>query len=175
MINYLSRISQEGDNEMTILEEAKQHLNGEGVKYHLEGLYKSEMLGLDKHRKAVLIATEKQVFLYCQKFTGFESESIPFSTITSLEVGKGFTGHKVKVISTNNTIELIYINSNKVNDFVTYVKSNIGINSKKDDINNKAKEVASVADEILKLKGLLDMDVLTQEEFDKRKKQLLET
>jgi len=160
---------------MSLLDVAKQHLNGEKVKYHLKGLYKSEMLGFDKHREAVLVVTDKQVFLYCQKFTGFESESIPFSTITSLEVGKGFTGHKVKVISTNNTVELIYINSNQVNDFVTYVKGNIGINSKKDDTTKKAKEVVSVADEILKLKGLLDMDVLTQEEFDKRKKQLLES
>ena len=136
------------------------------------------MLGFDKHREAVCIATDKQVFLYCQKFVGFETESIPFPTITSLEVSKGFTGYKVKIISTNNTVELIYINSsksNEVNEFVNHVKSNIGINSIKDDTPRNATGVVSVVDEILKLKGLLDMSVLTQDEFDKKKKQLLET
>jgi len=160
---------------MNLLEAAQQHLNLEKVKYHLKGLYKSEMLGFDKHREAVFIVTDKQVFLYCQKFVGFESESIPFSTITSVEVGKGFTGHKVKIISINNTVELIYIRSNQVNDFVTHVKSNIGINSKNDTTPKKETGEISVADEILKFKGLLDIGVLTQEEFDKKKKQLLET
>ena len=161
--------------DLKLLEAAKQHLNGEKVNYHLEGLYKSEMLGFDKHREAVFILTDEQVFLYCQKFTGFESESIPFSTITSEEVGKGFTGHKVKIISTNNTVELIYIRSTHVNDFVTYVKGNIGINSKKDATHKNETGLISVADEILKFKGLLDIGVITQEEFEKKKIQLLES
>lgn len=133
------------------------------------------MLGFNKHREAVLVVTDRQVFLYCQKLTGFESESIPLSTITSLEVGKAFTGHKVKVISTNNTVELIYINSTEVNSFVTYVKGNIGVNSKKDDTTKSISADMSIADEILKLKKLLDMDALTHQEFDELKKKLLET
>jgi len=160
---------------MNLLALAKEQLNGEEVKYSLEGLYKSEMIGFDKHRKAVFVATDKQIFLYCQKFIGYETESIPFSTVNSLEVSKGFTGHKVKIFSSNNTVELIYINSNQVNEFVNYVKGNIGVNSKYDDTPKNAPGVVSVADEILKLKGLLDMSVLTQEEFDKKKKQLLES
>jgi len=80
----------------------------------------------------------------------------------------------VKIISTNNTVELIYIRSNQVNDFVNYVKGNIGLNSKNNATPKNATGVVSVADEILKLKGLLDLGVLTQEEFDNKKKQLLE-
>ncbi len=41
-----------------------------------------------------------------------------------------------------------------------------------DDLNDK-KPVFSVADELLKLKQLMDMGVLTQEEFDKQKQKLL--
>lgn len=163
-----------GKEYLDLLEVAKQHLNGEEVKYHLIGLYKSEMLGFGKHRDAIFIATDKQIFLYCQKLVGYESEPIPISNITSLEVDKGFTGNKVKIISTNNTVELIYIRSNQVNDFVSYVKGNIGLNSKNNAIPKNATEVTSVADEILKLKGLLDLGILTQAEFDKKKKQLLE-
>ena len=44
----------------------------------------------------------------------------------------------------------------------------------KKNVPNYTKGGVSVADEILKLKGLLDMGVLTQDEFDKKKKQLLE-
>ena len=161
---------------MNLLAEAKKHLGSEKVKYHLKGLYKSEMLGFGKHRDAVFVATDKQVFLYCQKLIGFEAESIPLSTITSLEFSNGFTGHKVKIISKNNTVELIYIRSNEVNDFITYVKSNIGITtSEKDATPKKEERVISVADELLKFKGLLDIGVLSQEEFDKKKKQLLGT
>ncbi len=160
---------------MSLLEAAKQHLSGAEIKYHLEGLYKSEMLGFGKHREAVFVATDNQIFLYCQKLLGFETESLPFSTITSLEVGKSLTGYKVKIISTNNTVELIYIRSNQVDNFVSYIKSNIGINSNPNNSNKNNTEITSVADEILKLKGLLDMGVLTQEEFDKRKDQLLQS
>ena len=53
---------------------------------------------------------------------------------------------------------------NKVSEIVYQLKQK---NNKQ--INNNT----SVADELLKFKQLLDMNVITQEEFDKKKKELL--
>jgi hypothetical protein len=159
---------------MRLLMAAKQHLIGEKVEFHLEGLYKSEMMGFDKHREAVMVATDRQVFVYCQKLIGFETESISLSTINSLEVSKGITGYKVKIMSVNNNVELIYIKSHKaqeVESFVEYVRRNRGPANQ--NVPASVPGGISIADELLKMKQLLDMGVLTQSEFDKKKKELL--
>ena len=64
----------------------------------------------------------------------------------------------------------------KTNDFATSVGTEIRKafeKYKNDDIVEVAGATNSVADEILKFKNLLEQGIITQEEFDAKKKQLL--
>ncbi|MBQ8427123.1 MAG: SHOCT domain-containing protein [Clostridia bacterium] len=49
----------------------------------------------------------------------------------------------------------------------------MNINSRKYQLNTIAKEQTNTVDELKKYKELLDSDVITQEEFDSKKKQIL--
>jgi len=147
---------------------AQEHLNGEEVKYWVFGMFKSKIMGKDTVRNGIFIATDRQVFFYCKKLTGFESESFPFSNISSVEIGKGMLGHKINIIASGNKAEMTGINLGQVNEFVEYVRSKIGKST-----GSSAPSTTSAADELKKFKELLDEGILTQEEFDAKKKQLL--
>ena len=148
---------------------AQDHLNGEEVKFWVFGAFKSKIMGKDTLRNGIFIATERQIFFYCKKLTGFESESFPFSNISSLEIGKGFLGHKINIIASGNKVEMSGINLGQVNEFVEYVRSKIG----KSTSSTSDPSTVSAADEILKMKELMDAGILTQDEFEAKKKQLL--
>lgn len=75
------------------------------------------------------------------------------------------------------TFDLSVISNEKMKEVADYVKAQIDAIKKtkyqpSPAQNNTA--APSIADELLKLKQLVDMGVLTQEEFDAKKKQLLE-
>lgn len=53
------------------------------------------------------------------------------------------------------------------------VTNNKEVNDNDSSRNENTDEKFSVADELLKIKQLLDMDVITQEEFDKKKQEIL--
>ncbi|MHC8516210.1 PH domain-containing protein [Sporosarcina sp. ITBMC105] len=146
---------------------AQEHLKGEDVKYWVFGAFKSEMLGKSTLRNGVFIATNRQVFFYCKKTLGYETESFPLSNISSIETGKGALGHKLNIIASGNKAEMSMINKGQYAEFVDYVHNNIGKPS------NSAVTQSDNTDELRKYKSLLDEGVITEEDFESKKKQLL--
>ena len=96
---------------------AQEHLNGEEVKFWVFGAFKSEILGKGTLRNGIFIATNRQVFFYCKKTFGYETETFPFSNISSIETGKGAMGHKISVIASGNKAEMSMINTGKFAEF----------------------------------------------------------
>ena len=148
---------------------AKEHLNGEEIKYWVFGMFKSKMFGKDTIRNGIFIATERQIFFYCKKLTGFDSESFPFSNISSLEIGKGMLGHKMNIIASGNKVEMSGINTGQVQEFVEYARSKIGKPSESSSI----QQSKDSTDEIRKFKALMDDGIISEDEFNVKKKQLL--
>ncbi|MBP3695193.1 MAG: SHOCT domain-containing protein [Thermoguttaceae bacterium] len=110
-------------------------------------------------------------------FGGAGNKTIRFSSIRSVQFKAGS-------IWTNGYIQF-GISGGREKDNTVILRageqSNIGakiqeyIEKRIEEINSpKPSPSMSAADEILKLKQLLDMGIITQEEFDKKKKQLLE-
>lgn len=149
---------------------AKEHLNGEEIKYWVFGMFKSTMFNKDTIRNGVFIATDRQVFFYCKKFTGYDTESFPFSNISSLEIGKGVLGRKINIIASGNKVEMSGINIGEVDKFVEYVRSKIG---KSSTVETPIAATADASEEIRKFKALLDEGIINEDEFNEKKKQLL--
>lgn len=148
---------------------AQEHLNGEEVKYWVFGAFKSEVMGKSTLRNGVFIATDRQVFFYCKKTFGYETESFPLSNISSIEAGKGAMGHKLNIIASGNKAEMSMINTGQYAEFVEYVRNNIGKTTKP----TTAETTVDATEELRKYKTLMDDGIISEEDFAEKKKQLL--
>lgn len=52
------------------------------------GVYETKSLGSDTVKNGILLATNKRLFFYGKRTFGFDSESFPYSNISSIEFGK---------------------------------------------------------------------------------------
>ena len=97
-------------------------------------------------------------------FNGF----IQFGILGGIEKQNGITG----AINDENSVVFLEECNKKAVEIKNYIEEII-LSRNNNQSNKSQSENFSAADEILKLKKLLDMGVLTQNEFDAKKKQLL--
>jgi len=115
-----------------------------------------------------------------------DTENLHFQNITGASVDKHLFGATLKVKSTGN--DSIFIHGfwkKKANEIKDICSKQISANTSKGTAEAMADAISkavgqasgsgavSVADELNKLKGLLDSGVLTQSEFDEQKKKLI--
>jgi hypothetical protein len=151
--------------------EAKTHLEaGEEVEFSVFGAYESKIMGKDTVRNGVFLATSKRIVFFGKKMFGYDLEVFPYSNISSIEMGKGMMGHTISFFSSGNAVKMKWINSGDIPGFVNHVKGQLG---KKSEGSSTVVQQASAADELKKFAELRDLGILTDEEFNEKKKQLL--
>jgi hypothetical protein len=131
------------------------------------GAYESKIMGKDTVRNGVFVATEKRIVFYGKKTFGYDLEVFPYSNISSIEMGKGLMGSFITFYSSGNKVKMKWINLGDIQAFTNHVKSSIGKKSE------TPVAAASAADELKKFAELKDAGVITEEEFNAKKKQLL--
>lgn len=152
-----------------LVEEAKNHLEpGEESLFSVMGAYESKIMGKDTVRNGVFVASQNRIIFYGKKTFGYDLEVFPYSNISSIEMGKGLMGHKISFFSSGNKVTMKWINLGDLNGFVKHVKENIG----KKEVSTTERS-SSVADELKKFADLKEAGIITQEEFDVKKKELL--
>jgi hypothetical protein len=134
------------------------------------GSYETKIGNSDTVRDAVLLATSLRVFLYSKKMFGYESEVFPYSTISSIDVGKGLLGHKVTLFAASNKACLKWIQQGDIDKFVNHVKSQIG---KIDTANQQSQSSIDIVSQIKQLAELKEQGILTEDEFQAKKVELL--
>lgn len=154
---------------LSLLRSAKKSIKEEKILYWIYGVYKTKSLGNDAIRNAAFIATHREVFFYAERVTGFETESFPFSNITSVEIGKGFLGPKVNIIVSGNSTEIFGVTHGQITEFTDYVRAKITR-----DFNGNVSLQFDSADQLRKYKMLLDDGIISEEEFNLKKKKILE-
>lgn len=127
----------------------------------------------------LIVATNKQLWVYKNKDAVFRDNvkitAIPYSKITSIlvEQGGGLSTPKLKISSVNFDIKFGVDDYHKATDLCNWVINKQTISQT---VENKA--VPSVKkskfDEIKKYKELLDLGIITEEEFDIKKNDLLD-
>lgn len=150
---------------------AKEHLEpGEKVIEGVFGAYETKSLGTDTVKNGIFLATDKRLFFYGKRTFGFDSESFPYSNISSIEFGKKAMGHTLSFYASGNKVTMKWINAGDVASFVNYVKTKMDEkNSRK--INTTVKN--SAVEQVKEMKELLDMGIITLDEFEFKKKELL--
>ncbi|WP_050698621.1 SHOCT domain-containing protein [Anaeromassilibacillus senegalensis] len=140
-----------------------------------------------KGRLKNLVVNEDGIHIQYAKAMMKGEKTIPFSQVVSVQVKKpglmngyiyfqtvGATGTKATIqdISTDDN-SIVFSGKDKYQaalEIKTYVEHAQRNNA----VSHAPQSTASAADEILKLKNLLDMGAITQEEFETKKRQLLE-
>lgn len=78
-------------------------------------------------------------------------------------------GHRMNIIASGNKVEMSGINIGQVNEFVEYVRNNIGKKSESTSIQSSP----DVSDDLRKFKALMEDGIISEEDFIEKKKQLL--
>ncbi|MFD1885566.1 PH domain-containing protein [Paenibacillus wenxiniae] len=147
---------------------AREHLQpGEEVLAGVFGAYETKTLGQATIKNGVLIATPDRIFFYGKRTFGYDSESFPFSNISSVETGKGLMGKTVTFFASGNKVSMKYINEGDYDQFIQIAQSKIG---------KKSSNAESVNDPIEQLKRLAELKesgIITEDEFAAKKKQVL--
>jgi hypothetical protein len=159
---------------LKLIDQAKQYLDEDETPEHaVLGTYETEWMGQKTVRNnGLFLATNKKIFFYAKRMTGYESESFPYSKVSSFESGKKLLGHYINFYTSGNKVSMKYIQDGNIGNFINYVKSKIENDSRKEESKQTVNNV-SIADEIKKLAELKDNGILTEEEFNTKKKQLL--
>lgn len=151
-----------------LTKKAQEHMEpGETVIASVIGAYSTKVLGSNTVRNGVLIATDQRVLFYAKKFGGFELESFPYPNISSFEMSKGFSGHKIKMFASGNEVEVKWINHGDLDLLMKEVRSRLKSS------NSAPVPALDPTDELRKYAALRDEGVINDEEFEAKKKQLL--
>lgn len=119
-------------------------------------------------RAVELILTNKKITIYNPIFKS--TIELPIDSISAISKTSVFT-EGIAVATSSGKIDCIFID----NRDQIYTELNKLINQRQETASNitVVKQDASSADELKKIKDLLDSGIITQEEFDAKKKQLL--
>jgi PH (Pleckstrin Homology) domain-containing protein/putative oligomerization/nucleic acid binding protein len=156
-----------------LLDQAQEHLDeGEDVLATVKGTYETKKMGNDWNRAGILIATDHRVVFFAKKMGGYDLEVFPYKNISSIETGKGMTGHTLKFFASGNEVKMKWIDKKAdVPAFVSLVKNEM--------TNAHAAPAApaaaapDVADQIRKLAQLREDGLVTEEEFETKRAELL--
>jgi hypothetical protein len=139
--------------------------DGETIKYAISGID-------EKSQTTPLIITDKAVYIMSQGlFMASGASSIPLSKITSISSVKGQLGGLFQniVIAEGAVIHTVGVGAPEVSTIISTINALMEQSRQQ----QSPSAPVSQADELTKFKKLLDDGVLTQEEFDAKKKQLL--
>ena len=173
--------------ERKLLDGARQHLEpGEQIVAAVPGSYETKIMGSDSVRSGILIATDRRVLFYAKKLTGYDLESYPYTSVSSIDQGKNMMGHKVTFYASGNKIEVKWIKDLKALErFMNTAKVNIHARTTalrpqaptppplRLDAPSPSSSTESVMAQLRGLGELRDAGILTEEEFSAKKAELL--
>lgn len=129
--------------------------------------------GLVAGNTILAILTDSRVlFIDKGMVYGMKSSEIPLSMINGVSYSKGLLLGSISIINGATTTKIDNVSKETASLFVDKIKeasANLKETSQQTVITNNV----SSADEILKFKKLLDEEIITQEEFNAKKKELL--
>lgn len=144
------------------------------------GVYEAKTLGTDIIRHGVLAATDERVIFCAKRLSGYDSEIFHYNKISTFELSKKVMGNIITFYSSGNKVSIKWIRDDELDNFIEYV--NKKINGKETvpqiksisnhDTFNEDNELENLK-KLKLLKELLEIDAITQEEFDDKKKKLL--
>ena len=127
----------------------------------------------------VLVATNSRViFIDKRMLGGLHVEDFPYDKISSIQYNTGWVFGKITIFASGNKAIIEQVEKELVRDFCDYVRARISAPTQHANVPKQevpaSNNSRSVVEELRELKELLDEGVLTDEEFAKQKKKLLD-
>lgn len=125
----------------------------------------------------LITCTNKRIlFLDKGMIYGLKQVEIPIEKINSVSYSKGLMFGNITIHHGSDHMEIKQINKITLNPLVDAINNEIeNLKGEKNDPIQSKELSYSIADEIKKFKGLLDEGVITEDEFQTKKKELLES
>lgn len=123
-----------------------------------------------------LYLTDKRVVLHEIKGMASNDErSIPLESISSINISSKLANSTIEIVSSGNKAVIDNVPMHVATEIKNAIENFKAIEKETSSapVAKKEKDMYDVADEIRELKYLLDDGILSQEEFDAKKKQLL--
>lgn len=157
--------------------QAKPHMDpDETVLASVLGTYECKIMGQDSVRAGALFATEHRIIFYAKKMGGYELESFPYGHIASFEAGKSLMGPHLKFIASGNTVTIKWINGDPA-PLEAIVKQHMHASTQPAVASGVAAAPVPAAEDhaesLRKLKSLLDQQLITPEEYEAKRAEVL--
>ncbi|MBM0354284.1 hypothetical protein EFT04_07315 [Staphylococcus pseudintermedius] len=152
----------------------------EKIAHSIFGAYETKTLGTDTIRHGVLAATDERVIFCAKRLSGYDSEIFHYHKISTFELSKKVMGNIITFYSSGNKVSIKWIRNDELNAFIDYVNKKINGNEANSQ-NNLVPDHDTFYDDnelenlnkLKLLKELLEIDAITQKEFEDKKKKLL--
>jgi hypothetical protein len=124
-----------------------------------------------------LIATDRRVVFFAKKLGGFDLESFPFGNISSFEHGKSMMGHSIAFHASGNRVQVKWLQPPA--DFAAFLEVvKEAMNAKHVQAiptppSGSERSSDDVFEQLHKLGALRDAGIVTPEEFEAKKAELL--
>lgn len=128
--------------------------------------------------RAQLYVTDKRIILHEIKgITSNDERSIPLTSISSINISTKLVYSTIEIVSTGNKAIIDDVPAHVAGEIKNGIE-NLKTMSKKSDsllyeTVKQEKDMYDIGEEIRELKELLEDDLITEEEFNAKKKQLL--
>src|SRR5687767_420627 len=94
-----------------LVSQAQTHFEpGEPALASVMGAYETKVMGGETVRNGVFVATDRRLVFYAKKMFGYDFESMPYTSISSMEMSKGFMGHTLTFFVSGNRMSMKWIN-----------------------------------------------------------------
>lgn len=140
--------------------------NTETIKYACSGV-------LDGHTWLVVCTNKRVIFLNKNMIVGMDQKEIPLAVINAVSYSKQFVSGTVSITNGANVTGIEKINAVAAPIMAKTIREQMAAIKSPTQSQTVVQSTPDVPDEIRKYKQLLDDDIITQEEFDAKKKELL--
>lgn len=144
---------------------------GETMQAAIGGTYEGNFAGNDIVRDCVLVATDARVIFFALRLGGYDHESFPYGRISSIDSGKTLMGHKVTLYASGNTVSIKWVKDPGLPGFLEYVNARLTEGSAAR--SQPSASEPDVLDQLRKLGELRTAGVITADDFETKKTELL--
>lgn len=171
---------EEVKDQISRLDSASKFLGHKEIKELPNILWEDEKVekivqGLYEKKQGILVATNKRlVFVDKGLIYGLRVEDFPYDKVSSIQYKTGLLFGELTIFSSGNKADIQQIEKKQVRDFCDYVRARItDVKEHASSPSEGQKTSLDLADQIKKLADLKNQGLLTEDEFNAKKKQLL--
>ncbi len=148
---------------------------GEVVEAAIAGLYRARREGRAEGllKPGVIAATDRRVAIFAKDVLSHNFEVFPYARISSIQTGQTLHGHHVALTVDGAEVEIKNIKKGNLRELVEAVRAHLVSAKAPSASGSAATESDDVPAQIKKLAELRDQGILTAEEFEAKKQDLL--